>query len=73
MSDKKYIIERTTDKGYTSIEYTAEEAASILNKEIATGKVVFIDGNICTNDSFDVSDIIRSKKSICVTNKLIGG
>lgn len=73
MSDKKYTIEMTTDKGYVSNEYGVTEAVSVINREISAGKIVFIDGNICNKDVILEADIAKSRKNICITNKLIGG
>ena len=67
------LIERTTDSGYLEKEYEISEAVSVLNQEIENKRTIWIDSRPYTGDIITAEDISACKKSICVTNQLIGG
>ena len=67
------LIERTTESGYIEKEYTPEEALVILNTELENERTLWIDGAPYSGQIINLEDINKCKKSICVTNKLIGG
>jgi len=72
-TEKKILIERTTENGYVEKEYTLEEAAVVLNKELEDSKTIFIDGTPFFGTELTTDIINTTKKKICVTNKLAGG
>lgn len=73
MTEKKYKIERTTDKGYESEEYDTTKALEILNTELENKRTVFIDGRPFSGEVIREENILSCKKVISVTNSLIGG
>lgn len=76
MSEEKklYKIERTSqEKGYLEEEVDQEKALSILNSELENGRMVFIDGHPFDGEVILAEDLSKYKKSICITNRLIGG
>lgn len=72
-NEKKITIERTTDQGYESKEYTVEEAVTLLNNEIESKRTLFIDGQPFFGEFIQSEDIAKCKREISVTNQLIGG
>lgn len=73
MADKKITIERTTDQGYESNEYTLEDALTLLNNELESKRTLFIDGQPFFGEFIQAEDIAKCKREISVTNQLIGG
>lgn len=71
--EKKVLIERTTERGYQSQEYTIDEAVALLNTEIEAHRTIFIDGKPWFGEFITASEIEKCKKEISVTNQLIGG
>jgi len=69
----KYLIERTTDSGYLEQEYEIDEALCILNNELENERTIWIDSRPYNGDIITKEDIEKTKKGICVTNKLAGG
>jgi hypothetical protein len=67
------LIERTTESGYLEKEYSTSEAVQILNQELDNERTIWIDSRPHNGDIITAEDIDACKKSICVTNKLIGG
>lgn len=67
------LIERTTESGYLEKEYETSEAVLILNQELENERTIWIDSRPHSGDIITEDDINACKKSICVTNKLIGG
>jgi len=66
-------IERTTETGYITREYTKEEALDILNQELENERTIWIDGKPFFGEVITEEDIVTCKREISVTNKLIGG
>lgn len=73
MANKKITIERTTDQGYESNEYTLEDALTLLNNELESKRTLFIDGQPFFGEFIQAEDIAKCKREISVTNQLIGG
>ena len=73
MADKTITIERTTDQGYESKEYTVDDAVTLLNTEIENKRTLFIDGQPFFGEFINEEDISKCKREISVTNQLIGG
>ena len=71
--DKKITIERTTERGYQSQEYTYDEALKLLNSELEANRTIFIDGKPWSGEFISETDLNTCKKEISVTNQLIGG
>ena len=67
------LIERTTESGYQEKEYEIDEAIKVLNQELENERVIWLDGKPHLGSIIIPEDIISCKRSICVTNKLIGG
>ena len=67
------LIERTNEQGYEEKEYETKEAISTLNMELENDRSLWIDGKLFSKNIILEEDILLCKKSICVTNKLIGG
>ena len=67
------LIERTTESGYIEKEYETIEAIKILNQELENERTIWIDNRPYSGEIITEEDINSCKKSICVTNKLIGG
>lgn len=73
MAKEKITIERTTDQGYESKEYTMKDALTLLNNEIENRRTLFIDGRPFFGQFIQEEDIAKCKQEISVTNQLIGG
>jgi len=71
--ENRITIERTTDQGYESKEYSIEEALTLLNNEIESRRTLFIDGQPFFGEFIQAEDIAKCKREISVTNQLIGG
>lgn len=69
----KILIEKTTESGYQEKEYELAEALNILNIELENERTLWIDGIPYDGEIITEEDISKCKKSICVTNRLIGG
>jgi hypothetical protein len=66
-------IQRATNLEYENKEYKLSDAIEVLNSELDNGKTIWIDGQMF-NDSCITEDVLlKCKKNVCVTNKLIGG
>lgn len=67
------LIERTTESGYQEKEYELDEALKVLNQELENERTIWVDGRPHSGTIITLEDINSCKRSICVTNKLIGG
>lgn len=73
MAKDTITIERTTDQGYESKEYSMEEALDLLNTELENKRTLFIDGQPFFGEFIQNEDIEKCKREVSVTNQLIGG
>lgn len=73
MAKDTITIERTTDQGYESKDYTMDEALSLLNTELENKRTLFIDGHPFFGEFIQAEDIQKCKREVSVTNQLIGG
>jgi hypothetical protein len=73
MSDTKITIERTTETGYITNEYSPEEAIELLNQELDNSRTIWVDGAPFFGNVITIEDVLKCKREISVTNRLIGG
>jgi hypothetical protein len=66
-------IERTTENGYTESTHEIKDAVLILNQELENSRTLWIDGKPFGEETILEEDLKKCKKSVCVTNRLIGG
>ena len=71
--DKKISIERKTENGFVSIEYTIEEAIPLLNNDIQNEMTIWIDSKPFQEEVITSDDLQKCRKEVSVTTKLVGG
>lgn len=72
--EKMYNIEKTSqEKGYTQEQLNLEDTLKTLNNELENGRIIFIDGKPFDGTVIFAENLDKYKKSICVTNLLVGG
>lgn len=66
-------IERKGENCFETKQYTFEEALPLLNNDIKNEMTIWIDGSPFQNLIITSEDLLKCKKEISVTNKLVGG
>lgn len=66
-------IEKTTEAGYETKDYSYEDALNVLNLELENERTLWIDGRPFLEEVITEEDLKKCKKEISVTNRLIGG
>lgn len=71
--DNSIRVERNGVNGFETKDMSISEALSTLNNDIQNEMTVWIDSKPFMEDVITEEDILKCKKEISVTNKLVGG
>jgi len=66
-------IERTTENGYENNVYEINDAIITINTELENNRTIWIDGKPFSGEFITEEDLLKCKKEVSITNKLIGG